>query len=134
MILVLYALYLTQVAFYGMVIKGPPDDDDESSKFFDINKYTRPTYMFVTELCDSTLSDARLGASAVPCKHLWQILAQVAAGMQYLHNKKVNTYEYDSLHQQMRRLFPSDFGVVLCVRVCVCVCMYVCMCACVCIS
>ena len=46
-------------------------------------------YYYVTELCDTALNRVDLGVGKVEGTELWQMLVQVASGMQYLHSKHI---------------------------------------------
>jgi hypothetical protein len=46
-------------------------------------------YYFVTELCATSLNKVQMGVGRVRGSELWQMLVQVAAGMQYLHQNGI---------------------------------------------
>jgi serine/threonine protein kinase len=75
------------VLFYGMAIKSA--DISRMSPMAAKYAPKEAAYYFVTELCESSLSKVTMGVGEVPGESLWQILNQVASGMNYLHSRHI---------------------------------------------
>jgi serine/threonine protein kinase len=74
------------VLFYGVAIKKVSTAGMSATAA----RFTKPdSYYYVTELCDTALNRVPLGVGQVEGSELWQVLVQVAAGMQYLHSKGI---------------------------------------------
>ena len=68
------------VLFYGTAVMFC-DGADADVKFADGDADV-DCYFFVTELCATSLDKVQLGLGAVPATQLWEMLVQIAAGMQ----------------------------------------------------
>ena len=74
------------VFFYGCAVADGEGQDAASVEQAKVSRY-----YFVTELCTNCLREVRLGWSEAEAEgeQLWEVLAQVARGMQYLHSKRI---------------------------------------------
>jgi serine/threonine protein kinase len=73
--------------FLGLAVKMV--DKSTMTEFQARHSADVEAYYFVTELCDGTLARPDFGVGAHSGAKLWQILAQVAAGMNYLYSKSI---------------------------------------------